>query len=462
MLSGFFYELNEAAIPIIPVVESQLASWINSQDSRCRNYLQTTHFKGKAGSFSLLPDAEGKLHQVVVGIHSKKELNVFGQLASTLPAGDYYVDTTGWDDNERYHLFLAWGMGSYQFTPYKKLSPLSTRLYLPELGVNQTYLTAVLKATYWVRDLINTPADDMMPADLGEAASRLAEEFNAEVTQIIGDDLLQHRFAAIHTVGRGSEHEPRLIDLRWGEKQNPKVTLVGKGVCFDSGGLNLKASNQMATMKKDMGGAAHVLGLARVLMSMNLPICLRVLIPAVENAVSGRAYHPGDVIMTRKGLTIEITNTDAEGRLVLADALFEAAQEHPEILIDFSTLTGAARVALGTEVGAYFTPDAGLAEEVQKAADKEKDPVWRLPLYAPYRKLMESKIADLVNASSSPYGGAITAAVFLQEFIDSGIPWCHFDIMAWNTTNKPGMPEGGEANGLRAVARYLCERYAQK
>jgi leucyl aminopeptidase len=273
------------------------------------------------------------------------------------------------------------------------------------------------------------------------------------------DGLLKEGYAAIHAVGRASVYPPQLIDLRWGDTKNPKVTLVGKGVCFDSGGLNIKGAQNMATMKKDMAGAAHVLGLAHIIMALRLPVCLRVLIPAVENAISGDAYHQGDVLATRKGMTVEITNTDAEGRVILCEALDEAAREKPDLLLDFASLTGAARVALGTEVAALFTPDDQLAAQLTASGQEENDPVWRLPIYAPYRKLLDSKIADIVNSAAAPYGGAITAAIFLKEFVPDEISWAHFDIMAWNVSTKPTGPEGGEANALRAVARYLYKRF---
>jgi leucyl aminopeptidase len=299
----------------------------------------------------------------------------------------------------------------------------------------------------------------MMPEHLAEAMLALGREFDASVKQIVGDELLTHHFPLIHAVGRASTHPPRLLDLRWGNPTHPKVTLLGKGVCFDSGGLDLKPSSAMRLMKKDMGGAATVLGLARLIMSAGLPVRLRVLVAAVENAVAGNAFRPGDVLRSRQGLTVEIHNTDAEGRLVLCDALAEAGAEQPEILLDFATLTGAARVALGTGVPALFCNDESMASELLAAAAREQDPCWRLPLHAPYREMLDSKIADIANASDSSYAGAITAALFLREFVPAGIPWAHFDSMAWNLKTQPGRPEGGEAMGLRAVFGWLEQRY---
>ena len=311
---------------------------------------------------------------------------------------------------------------------------------------------------YRVRDLVNTPAEDMMPEHLSDAVKTMAGEFNAKVAEIVGDALLKKNFPAIHAVGRAASHAPRLIDLRWGKSNHPKLTLVGKGVCFDSGGLDLKPASGMRLMKKDMGGAAHAIGLAHMIMSAGLPVRLRMLVPAVENAVSGNAYRPGDVVTSRKGLSIEIDNTDAEGRVILCDALTEAAAETPDLVIDFATLTGAARVALGTDLPAMFCNHDQVAQGLADSAASVHDPVWRLPLYRPYRELIDSPIADIVN-SGGPYGGAITAALFLQDFVPAATPWVHFDLMAWNLRSRPGRPEGGEAMGLRAILDYLRVRY---
>lgn len=448
-------------IPITPLTEAQFDSWSQQQSERVRNWIESTGFKPKGGSVGLLCDPQGKLERVLVVLKQENEWSIFGQLAVNLPLGVYQIDSP-FSPDAFYRAALAWGMGSYQFTLYKKGSPLLAKLALPENFTSEAYLEAILSATYLVRDLINTPADDMTPADLGEAAETIADEFGAEITTIVGDDLLVKGYPSIYTVGKASEHPPRLIDLRWGNPTHPKVTLVGKGVCFDSGGLDIKNAGGMALMKKDMAGAAHALGLARIIMALKLPVRLRMLIPAVENAISGNAYHPGDVIMTRKGISVEITNTDAEGRVVLSDALCEASTEKPVVLIDFASLTGAARVALGSEISALFSNDNSLVTGLNQSSQTEGDPIWRLPLYASYKKLLDSKIADMTNASSSGLGGAITAALFLKEFVAEGIPWAHFDIMAWNVSSRPGAPEGGEAMGLRTVARYLYDRFATK
>jgi leucyl aminopeptidase len=312
-----------------------------------------------------------------------------------------------------------------------------------------------------VRDLVNTPAEDMMPEHLAEAVRAMAHEFDARVREVVGDALLKRNFPAIHAVGRAASHAPRLIDLSWGATNHPRLTLVGKGVCFDSGGLDLKTTGGMRLMKKDMGGAAHAIGLAHMIMSAGLPVRLRLLVPAVENAVAGNAYRPGDVLASRKGLTIEIDNTDAEGRVILCDALAEAAGDSPELIIDFATLTGAARVALGTDLPAMFCNHDGVAKALAASALEVHDPLWRLPLHRPYRELIDSRIADIANSGTGPYGGAITAALFLQDFVPQSIPWVHFDLMAWNLRSRPGRPEGGEAMALRAVFDYLQNRYGQ-
>ena len=448
----------QKSIPIITVIEKELDNWLSSQSSKIQNWVNTTNFRGKSGCISFIADEEGNLEKVLVGMSNAQDCSVFGQLAAQLPKGNYRIDVP-LSNQELAAAALSWGLGSYQFAKYKSFPTLEAKLLLTENSIDLSYLNAILRGTYLVRDLINTPAEDMMPDNLAQAAIHLAKKFNGTISTLQGEDLLKEGYRAIHTVGRASIHAPQLIDLAWGNTKHPKITLVGKGVCFDSGGLNLKNAAGMAQMKKDMGGAAHVLGIASIVMTLGLPICLRVLIPAVENAVSSNACRPGDVITTRQGMTIEITNTDAEGRVILSEALDEAARENPALILDFATLTGAARIALGTDIAALFTSNQQLAADIMNCAQKENDPVWHLPLYMPYRKLIDSRVANIANSSSSPYGGAITAAIFLKAFVPDNIHWAHFDVMAWNTTSKPGSPEGGEANGLRAVARYLYEQF---
>lgn len=448
-----FTDNNSNAITIELINKADYSHWLEQQSPSTTKWLSVNSFSGKAGSQSLIPSSDGNIDKVIY-IHDKQQpLWSFATLAAKLPEGIYVVS----DEQQLPIIALAWGLHCYQFDRYKK----STKKYPQLLISNKELLTSVshlISSSYLIRDLINTPTEDMGPAQLAETAEHLAKEHNAKCSQIIGEQLVLENYPAIYTVGRASTLAPRLIELNWGDDKHPAVTLVGKGVCFDSGGLNMKPGNFMRQMKKDMGGAAHVLGLAKLIMAEQLPIKLRVLIPAVENSVAGNAYRPGDVITTRKGLTVEVGNTDAEGRLVLADALTEAIAEKPELIIDFATLTGAARVALGTDIPVYFTNDDTIAGELQQSSETANDLMWRLPLHKPYRKLIDSPIADIDNSGSSSFGGAITAALFLQEFVED-TPWVHIDLMAYNNTSRPGRPEGGEAMALRAVFGYLQQRF---
>ena len=444
-------------IPVIPVTESEFATWLEQQDEPLRRWLSATGFKTKPGQFSLVPGAGGQLRAVIIVIGKADHLWALGGLPTALPEGDYALEAA-FDPQQLERLTLGWALGAYQFTRYKASKRTIARLALnPVCNADRIQRTA--DAVTLVRDLINTPAEDLMPEQLAETMQTLAQQFSATFEQTVGEELLTRNFPLIHAVGRASAHPPRLLDLRWGDPGHPKVTLVGKGVCFDSGGLDLKPSSAMRLMKKDMGGAATALGLARLIISARLPVRLRLLVAAVDNAVAGNAFRPGDVVRSRQGLTVEIHNTDAEGRLILGDALAEAGAEQPAVIIDFATLTGAARVALGTQVPALFCNDETLASGLLAAAEREQDPCWRLPLHSPYREMLDSKIADLANASDSSYAGAITAALFLKEFVPDGIPWAHFDLMAWNLKTQPGRPEGGEAMTLRAVFSWLEQRY---
>lgn len=460
MNHGLLLGCTPDCIPLMPIVEGEFEAWLERQDEALRRWLTATGFKAKPGSFSLVPGVDGRLQAVVVGLRSADDLWALGGLPITLPEGDYVLDAR-FEPRQLERFTLGWALGAYQFARYKTPKRATARLAI-DPACDGKRIHDYADAIGWVRDLINTPAEDMMPEHLAEAMQALGETFGATVDQIIGDTLLAHNYPVIHTVGRASVHPPRLLDLRWGDPSHPKVTLLGKGVCFDSGGLDLKPSSAMRLMKKDMGGAATALGLARLVMSTALPIRLRVLVAAVDNAVSGAAFRPGDVVRSRQGTTIEIHNTDAEGRLVLCDALAEAASEQPAAMIDFATLTGAARVALGTDMPALFCNDDTLATGLLAMAEREQDPIWRLPLHQPYREMLDSKIADLANASDSSYAGAITAALFLKEFVPAGVPWAHFDLMAWNLKTQPGRPEGGEAMGMRAVFAWLEQRFGKR
>jgi leucyl aminopeptidase len=459
MLDIYLHKTNQRVIPIYTTTTKHFNTWIKKQPEIVQNWVNVSNFSGKPGTVCYLGGQSGDVDSIILGIESPEDVWSLGFLPTILKAGVYSI-AGQFDQSLESLAAIAWGLGHYYFSRYRSDAVnYDAKLLLPE-GCDSIYVEHAVKASYLVRDMINTPTEDMGPAQLADIALNLVEEYGAKIKLTIGDDLLKKNFPAIHMVGRASVHAPRLIDLQWGKQSNPHITLIGKGVCFDSGGLDIKPAPFMRFMKKDMAGAAHVLGLAQMIMSANLPVRLRVLIPAVENAISGFAMRPGDIIQMRNGMFVEITNTDAEGRLILADALTEAASQEPELIIDMATLTGAARVALGPEPGAIFTPCDELAEQVYKCALAEQDPLWRLPLYTPYRNLLESQVADICNADlESVGGGAIMAALFLKEFVPDTIKWLHVDIMAYNLKYKPSRPIGGEAMGIRAIYRYLVQKY---
>ncbi|MBQ4810755.1 leucyl aminopeptidase family protein [Pseudoalteromonas luteoviolacea] len=442
--------------PIHFTTESQLHSWLSEHAQAAQSFVLASRQEGQ--NVLLVPNLNsGELECVVCIVESLEDQWIAGDLAKQLPKGTYQF--TGTEELiER--AATSYALGAYQYNAYKKSAPIQAKLALAEES-QFNRVKQVVTGIYLVRDLVNTPAADMMPQHLAETFIELAEQFGGEFNQLIGDELLEHNYPTIHMVGRASDNKPRLLDLIWGDADAPKLTLVGKGVCFDSGGLDLKPASGMRNMKKDMGGAAHVLGLAHMIMAANLPVRLRVLVPAVENAVSKNAFRPGDVIKTRKGITVEIDNTDAEGRLVLCDALAEAQSESPELLIDFATLTGACRIALGTELPGFYSTDQAIANDIIEQGLALQDPVWQLPLFDQYKGLFKSDIADISNCGSTPFGGSITAALYLKEFVDpQTTPWLHFDVMAWNVRHLPGRPVGGEGLGLRATLAYLQKRFA--
>ncbi len=460
------------AVPIHTVSAAGFDTWLAGVPARARAWLRATGFCGRAGQISLLAADDGALESVYLGLPVVEKnvaavddgaLWAFAACPSGLPAGTYALAgriSAALADQAA----LGWALGSYRFERYRrKAAPAPACLVWPEKADRAAVESAAL-ATYLVRDLVNTPAQDMGPPELVAAARAMARPFGARIGVITGAQLLKRGYPAIHAVGRAAEKAPRLIDLTWKPKgargKLSRVTICGKGVCFDTGGLDLKSSGNMQLMKKDMGGAAQALGLARMIMAAKLPVQLRVLIPAVENSVAGNAYHPRDVLATRKGITVEVGNTDAEGRIVLADALAEACREGCDLLIDLATLTGAARVALGTGLPALFCNDDKLAAQALDAGQAAADPLWRLPLWRPYRDKINSKVADINNISGGSFGGAITAALFLQEFVTTGTPWIHLDFMAWNESSRPGRPEGGEAQGLRALYHLIARHYA--
>ena len=440
-------------IPILLVTPDHLAQDFAAE----RPWIQAMGFKAEPGTFCLLPSPDQSIAKVLVGRPEKLDLWLLGLLSPTLPPHQYAI-ASDLTPTEATALALGWHLGQYRFNRYKQNGAGAIAQLVMPANADGAYIEAAIAATALARDLINTPANNMGPADLEATTRDLAQAHQATVTVIQGTDLETANYPLIYAVGKASTTAPRLIDLRWGSPTAPKITLVGKGVCFDSGGLDLKPASGMLMMKKDMGGAAHVLGVAQMIMQLQLPVCLRVLIPAVENSVAGNAMRPLDVLPTRKGITVEIGNTDAEGRLVLADALWEACSEQPDLVVDFATLTGAARVALGTELPAFFCNDAATIAALETAMQTAVDPLWNLPLHQPYRDLLNSKVADISNISNGSYGGAITAALFLQEFVKPTIPWIHIDVMAWNLRPLPGRPEGGEAMGMRAIFELIRQR----
>ncbi len=445
------------SIAVVPIGADRLQDWRANAMPEAAAWVGSTGFSARPGSTCLVPGRRGKLASVLAGVAATDDPWALAGVPDAVPAGAYHLDTR-WSSRGLERAALGWALAGYRFERYRKSMPPAARLFPGSAAAADT-ARLLARAVARVRDLVNTPASDMMPKDLAAAVSELAAGHEADVRVVTGQALLDEGYPAIHAVGRASAHRPRLVDLTWGDPRNPRLTLVGKGVCFDSGGLDIKPASGMRLMKKDMGGAAHAIGLAGLVMSAALPVRLRLLVPAVENAIAGNAYRPGDVLATRKGLTVEVDNTDAEGRIVLSDALTEGAADTPDLMIDFATLTGAARVALGTELPAMFSNDETVAAGVAEAGRDVHDEVWRMPLHAPYRTLIESRVADLMNGSSQPYGGAITAALFLQAFVPDEIPWAHFDIMAWTTKAKPGRPVGGEAMGLRAVFEFIERRY---
>ena len=445
----------------IPITFATKATWeiiAAGLPTPARQFAQAQGFAAKPGKCLILPAADGKIAQVIFGLEdaASKSRDLFrpGSLPGLLPAGAYRFANAPHDTRLA---ALAFALGSYRFSRYRKAEGADVRLVPPD-GVNAAELARIVEAATLARDLINTPSNDMGPTELEAAARDVAAQFDTSFNCITGDELAKD-FPLIHAVGMASTRPPRLIDFSWGDPAYPKVTLVGKGVCFDTGGLDLKPSSGMLLMKKDMGGAANVLALAQMVMGAKLKVRLRVLIPAVENAIAGNAFRPMDVFKSRKGLTVEIGNTDAEGRLVLADALALADEEKPELLVDLGTLTGAARVALGPDLPPFYTNDDALAADVARLAKQENDPLWRMPLWQPYDSWLDSKVANINNAPSGGFAGSITCALFLQRFVEAAKSWLHVDIYGWTPSAKPARPEGGECQAARAIYALLSERY---
>jgi len=451
-----------AVTPVTPVTFVTAATWNQIRDrlDPCsRVFADAAGFAPGAGRHLLLPAADGGLAGVLFGLEDAdafaKDLLRPGALPGLLPAGTYRFANAPHDARLA---ALAFALGTYRFARYRKAEDKDTRLELPA-GVDGADLTRIAEGVWLARDLINTPANDMGPSELESAARTLATRHGASFRAIVGAELLAQNFPLIHAVGRAADQAPRLLDMSWGDPAHPKITLIGKGVCFDTGGLDIKPESGMLNMKKDMGGAATVLALAHMLMDCGAKLRLRVLLPVVENAISGAAFRPRDIYRSRKGLSVEIGNTDAEGRLILADALALADEESPELIVDMATLTGAARVALGPEVVPFYTDDDALAAALSRSADAQSDPLWRLPLWGPYDQMLDSKVADVNNVGAGGFAGSITAALFLRRFVSAAKAWLHCDIYAWNPAGKPGRPEGGECQAARALYHLLTARY---
>ncbi|WML90993.1 leucyl aminopeptidase family protein [Thiothrix lacustris] len=445
------------SIALYPLTPQQWRVLADSLPATEYQWAMLHDFNAKSGQLCMLPDGKGGISKVLAGYDAEEGVRwAVAALPGKLPRGHYHL-VADWSEAETLQASIGWGLGYYRFEEYTKPDN-KARPVLYVVSAQQERAKAFVQAVTLVRDLINQPANHMMPEHLSAATAQLAKAFGADFREVVGDDLLVQNYPAIHAVGRASKHAPRLLSLRWGNPEHPAVTLVGKGVCFDTGGLDIKPSQYMRFMKKDMGGAAHVLGLAQLIMQLQLPVQLRVLIPAVDNAIGGDAFRPGDILATRAGKSVEVDNTDAEGRLVLCDALADAVSHKPDLLLDFATLTGAARVALGTEIPVFFSNNKALTAQLQAVSETSEELIWNLPLHKAYFEQLKSRCADFTNSGGS-YGGAITAALFLNEFVPKNILWAHFDVMAWNNRDRAGRPLGGEAMGIFAVYHYLDAVY---
>ena len=443
------------ALPLHLVDRESLPAWRDAQPTVVSGWVQAQGFDGSPGTVMTLADGEGGIAGAVVGIGDPLDPASYGHVPMSLPARAWAV-TGDIDDAQRQALALGWGLGAYRFDRYKKPPRKPAQL---AVDTGDGSLGDTLAACVRVRDLVNTPTEHMGPDQLEQVASEIAERHGATIKVVSGEDLLTENFPAIHAVGRASHRAPRLISLAWGDASHPHVAIVGKGVCFDTGGLDLKPADGMRWMKKDMGGAAHAIALAEWIMARKLPLRITLLVPAVENAIGPDAFRPGEVIATRQGLSIEIDNTDAEGRVVLCDALTFAGELQPAMILDFATLTGAARIALGPELPALYCNDDTLAQQWLDAGGSARDPVWRMPLWRPYLRYLTSQIADLANGGPSKMAGSISAALYLERFVPAGMPWAHLDVFSWNESDRPGRPVGGEAQGLRSAYAMLRARF---
>ena len=443
------------ALPLALVGRTTFSAWRDALPPAAAAWAQAQGFDGSPGTVLSLPGEHGELAGAALGIGDALDPFSYGHAPFALPArtwrlhGEHNAAT-------RDALRLGWGLGTYRFTRYKTSTRIPAQLLTDAAADDEVF--AVLAASVRVRDLINTPTEHMGPAELEAVAREIAQRFGAKLEVVTGDELIAQNFPAIHAVGRASHRAPRLIALRWGEAAHPHVAIVGKGVCFDTGGLDLKPADGMRNMKKDMGGAAHAIALVELIMARKLPLRITLLVPAVENAIGPDAFRPGEVIATRQGISVEIDNTDAEGRVILCDALTYAGEQKPELLLDFATLTGAARIALGPDLPALYANQDAIADEWLDAGLEQRDPVWRMPLWRPYLRYLTSHIADIANAGPSKMAGSVTAALYLERFVPADLAWAHLDVYSWNDADRPGRPAGGEAQGLRAVYTLLKAR----
>ncbi|WP_342316792.1 leucyl aminopeptidase family protein [Lysobacter sp. FW306-1B-D06B] len=453
--TGFVDITTTAALPLHVVTRDGLAQWRSTQPAAVGAWLDAQGFDGSPFSTITLPAADGGIAAAVIGVGDPLDPFAHGHAPFALPPRAFSL-ATELPAEAQAAFQLGWGLGCYRFNRYR--TPLRAPAQLA-LAQGDADAFAQLAACIRVRDLVNTPTEHMGPDQLEQVACEIAERFGAHIEVFSGDDLLTHNFPAIHAVGRASHRAPRLITLRWGDESHPHVVIVGKGVCFDTGGLDLKPADGMRNMKKDMGGAAHAIALAELVMTQRLPLRITLLVPAVENAVGPNAFRPGEVVDTRKGITVEIDNTDAEGRVILCDALTYAVEMQPQLLLDFATLTGAARIALGPDLPALYSNDEGVAQQWLEAGMQLRDPLWRMPLWRPYVRYLLSNVADIANGGPSKMAGSITAAVYLDRFVPPAQKWAHLDVYSWNDSDRPGRPAGGEAQGLRG-AYALLKRHA--
>ncbi len=453
-LPAGFAASSDNALPVHFVEKARFADWRTSQPAATQAWLEAQGFTASPGTCVLLPGDVG-IAGAVLGIGDPLDVYSYAHAPSALPVGDWRLATTPDDDTLRV-LQLGWGLGAYRFTRYKDAARAPARLVLDALDAEAH---DVLAASVRVRDLVNTPTEHMGPEEMEAVVRGISQAHGATFESIVGEELLAKNFPAIHAVGRASHRAPRLLKLQWGEASHRHLVIVGKGVCFDTGGLDIKPADGMRNMKKDMGGAAHAIALAELVMARKLPLRITLLVPAVENAIGPNAYRPGEVIATRKGVSVEIDNTDAEGRIVLCDALAHAGELSPDTILDFATLTGAARIALGPDLPALFANDDALANAWITAGEQQRDPVWRMPLWRPYLRYLTSGIADMANAGSR-MAGAVTAALYLERFVPEGTPWAHLDVYAWNDSARAGRPAGGEALALRSAYAMVKARYA--